>query len=198
MSLRRPQKLSAASIALAVVAVVLLAGCQRYERVVARSSILSGLEGSDSQIPEKQSKHAVHEIFSTPTGEIRVENELGEITLYAKNVRQLMTHITTTIQNEERDLFIDQVLSKVTKDEFTQRGLDPALAFEELTKHQREIFRLFYFMPMGEYTPGLHLKAVGFNTFRLQLSRARNESLYWIGIDSVFENGNYRLRWFVP
>ena len=185
-------------ILLAIVAGIVLSGCQRYERVVSRSSILSGLEGSESTIPQRRSKHAVHEIFSTPTGEIRVEDELGEITLYAKNVRQLMTHITTTIQKEEQDLFIDQVLSQVTKDEFAQRGLDPALAFEELTKRQREIFRLFYFMPMGEYTPGLHLKAVGYNTFRLQLSRARNESLYWIGIDAVFENGNYRLRWFVP
>ncbi|MGV6815366.1 MAG: hypothetical protein ACWA5W_10235, partial [Phycisphaerales bacterium] len=70
-------------------------------------------------------------------------------------------------------------------------------AFRELTKRQKDIFRLFYFMPMGEYTPGLYLKAVGKNTFRLQLSRARNEKLYWIGIDTVFENGNYRLRWFV-
>ncbi len=177
---------------------LVLVGCQPYERVVSRSSILSGLESSGSNIPEKRSKYAVHEVFSTPTGEIRVEDELGEITLYAKNIRQLMTHITTTIQDDEKDLFVDQVLSQITKDEFTQRGLNPALAFEELTKRQRDIFRLFYFMPMGEYTPGLHLKAVGRNTFRLQLSRARNESLYWIGIDSVFENGNYRLRWFVP
>lgn len=183
---------------LAIVAGIVLSGCQPYERVVSRSSILSGLEGSESTIPQKKSKRGVHAVFSTPTGEIRVEDELGEITLYAKNVRQLMTHITTTIQREEQDLFLDQVLSQITKDEFAQRGLDPALAFEELTKRQKEIFRLFYFMPMGEYTPGLHLKAVGFNTFRLQLSRARNESLYWIGIDAVFENGNYRLRWFVP
>lgn len=176
---------------------VCMGGCQRYERVISKSSVLSALEDKDSGIPKKRSANAVSDIFRTPKEGIRVENEDGTITLYAKSVRQLMTQITTTIQNGEEELFTEQVLSKVTRDEFLDRGLDPALAFRELTKRQKDIFRLFYFMPMGEYTPGLYLKAVGKNTFRLQLSRARNEKLYWIGIDTVFENGNYRLRWFV-
>ena len=109
-----------------------------------------------------------------------------------------MTQITLCIQNDERDLFVEQVLSQITKDEFYERNLDPGYAFDELVARQRDIFRMFYFMPMGEYTPGLFTKSIGRNVFRLQLSRARNEELYWIGIDSVFEKGNYRLRWFVP
>lgn len=173
-----------------------LSACQ-YERVVSRSSIISGLEGSESKIPEKKQNRTLPDFLRTPDEGIRVDNDDGTVVLYAKSIRQLMSHITTTIQNNERDLFVEQVLSQVTKDEFYERGLDPGIAFDELVLRQRDIFRMFYFMPMGEYTPGLFLQNVGRNMFRLKLSRARNEALYWIGIDASFENGNYRLRWFV-
>lgn len=176
----------------------LLLGACRYERIISSSSILSGLEGSESQIPAKKSSRPLPDFLRTPDEGIRIEHEDGSITLYSKSIRQLMAHITTTIQNGEQELFVEQLLSKVTKEEFYDRGLDPTLAFDELTLRQRDIARMFYFMPMGEYTPGLYLKNVGRNMFRLELSRANNPTLYWIGIDSVFENGNYRLRWFVP
>ncbi|MDF1809176.1 MAG: hypothetical protein P1U42_05715 [Phycisphaerales bacterium] len=169
-----------------------------YERVVSRSSILSGIEGAESNIPEKKAARPLPDFLRTPDEGIRVVDEDGSVTLYAKSIRQLMAQIITTLQNGERELFVEQVLSQRTKDEFYERGLDPGLAFDELLKHYRDIGRLFYFMPMGEYTPGLYLETVGKNTFRLKISRIRNESLYWIGIDTVFEGNNYRLRWFVP
>ena len=134
----------------------------------------------------------------TPAEGIRITNDDGSITLYTKSMRQLMAQITTTIQNGERDLFVEQVLSQQTKEEFYERGLDPGIAFDELVSRQRDIFRLYYFMPMGEYTPGMYLEGIGRNTFRLKVSRAANPSLYWIGMDAVFEDTNYRLRWFVP
>jgi hypothetical protein len=174
-----------------------IGGC-RYERVISSSSILSGLEGAESQIPAKRASRPLPDFLRTPDEGIRVEHEDGSITLHTKSIRQLMAQITTTIQNGEKDLFLEQVLSTITKEEFYERGLDPGLAFDELTVRQRDIARMFYFMPMGEYTPGLYLKNVGRNMFRLELSRANNPTLYWIGIDSVFEKGNYRLRWFVP
>jgi len=187
----------AAMILLAVLVNLPLGGCT-YRRIISQTGILSGLEGAQSQIPSKRPTQALPDFLRTPDAGIRIENNDGTITLYAKSIRQLMTQITTTIKNGEKDLFVEQVLSKVTKEEFYDRGLEPGLGFDELKAHQKDIFRLFYFMPMGEYTPGLYLQNVGRNTFRLSLSRARNESLYWIGIDAVFENGNYRLRWFVP
>lgn len=193
-----PRSLFPAAIGCAVFMLIVPMGGCRYERVISRTSILSGLDGSQSQLPSKRSSQALPNFLRTPDEGIRVENDDGTITLYAKSVRQLMAHITTTIQNGEKELFVDQVLSTITKEEFYDRGFDPGMAFDELTNRQRDIFRMFYFMPMGEYTPGLYLKTVGRNTFRLKLSRAGNEKLYWIGIDSVFENGNYRLRWFVP
>lgn len=177
-----------------------ISGCTPYERVVSRTSLLSSLEDSNDtgNIPKKSTGRTLPDFLRNPDEGIRVENEDGSITLYTKSIRQLMTQITLCIQNGERDLFVEQVLSQITKDEFFERNLDPGLAFDELVARQRDIFRMFYFMPMGEYTPGMFLKTVGRNVFRINISRARNPELYWIGMDSVFEHGNYRLRWFVP
>jgi len=172
-------------------------GCT-YERIVSQSNLLSGLDGAQSRIPSKRPGRALPDFLRTPEEGIRVEDEDGAVTLYSKSVRQLMAHITTTVRSGEKELFIEQVLCERTKDEFYERGLDPALAFDELAKRERDIGRLFYFMPMGEYTPGLHLKTIGRNVFRLELPRSTNESLHWIGLDVVFEQSNYRLRWFLP
>lgn len=183
---------------LCAASLLVLSGCT-YERVVSQKGILVGLDGAQSGIPAKREGRALPDFLRTPDEGIRVEDEeAGTITLYSKSVRQLMAHITTTIGNDEKDLFVEQLLSKRTKEEFYERGLDPGLAFEELKRRERDVGRLFYFMPMGEYTPGLYLKTIGPNTFRLQLSRVTNESLHWIGIDVVFEDKNYRLRWFIP
>ncbi len=175
-----------------------LSGCT-YEKIVSQSGLLVGLQGAESQIPAKRRGKAAPDVLRTPDQGIRIENEEdGTVTLYAKSVRQLMIHITTTLDKDEKDLFVQQVLSQRTKDEFHERGLDPGLAFDELKKHERDIGRLFYFMQMGEYTPGLFLQTISRNTFRLKLPRTTHESLYWIGLDVVFEQGNYRLRWFIP
>lgn len=176
---------------------VSLCGCT-YERIVSQSGLLTGLEGAESKIPPKRQARALPDFLRTPEGGIRIENEDGTITLYSKSVRQLMAHISTTIGNNERELFVEQVLSERTKDEFYERGLDPGLAFDELKRRERDIGRLFYFMPMGEYTPGVYLQTIGRNVFRLKLSKVTNESLYWIGMDVVFEDSNFKLRWFLP
>jgi hypothetical protein len=177
--------------------VQLLCGC-RYEKVISQRNILSGIQGAESQIPHKQrpnTKPAA--VFAVPEGGIRQEDEDGNITLYTKSFGHLMTHIAMVLENDEKELFIEQVLSQVTKDEFVERDLDPGLAFDELKARQREVFRLFHFMPMGEYTPGMVVQPVGRQTFRLALDGGSNRELRWIGIDAVFERGNYRLRWFV-
>lgn len=175
----------------------LLGGC-RYERVVSQSGLLTGLDGAQSGLPAKRQARALPDFLRTPDEGIRVEHEDGTITLYSKSVRQLMAHISTTVSNAEKELFLDFLLSDRTKEEFYERGLDPGLAFDELVRRERDIGRLFYYMPMGEYTPGLYLKTIGRNTFRLKLPRANNQSLYWLGMDVVFEQSNYKLRWFLP
>jgi hypothetical protein len=184
-------------IAITICLMAQLSACG-YERVVSRSGLLVGLDGAESQIPAKQRANMLPDFLRTPEAGIRVEDEDGTVTLYAKSVRQLMIHLTTAIADGERDLFVEQLLSTRTKDEFYERGLDPGMAFDELVRRQRDVGRLFYFMPMGEYTPGVDFRSIGQNVFRLRLPSKTHEGLYWIGIDVVFEDLNYKLRWFLP
>ncbi len=183
--------------AVCVSVLISLSAC-RYERVVSQSGLLTGLEGAESSIPAKRRANMLPDFLRTPEQGIRVEDEDGEVTLYSKSVRQLMIHLTTSIANGERELFLDQLLSEKTKREFIDRGLDPGMAFDELVRRQRDAGRLFYFMPMGEYTPGVDYRSIGQNIFRLRLPSATHEGLYWIGIDVVFEDLNFKLRWFLP
>jgi len=175
-----------------------------YERVVSRkglSTTLARLSETDrgaAGAPSVTARTGTNDVFHLPGGRIRVEDEDGGVTLYAKRVKHLITHIISTLENDERDLFVEQVLSVYTIEEFEERGLDPALAFDRIKERRRDVYELFGAMPMGEATPGLFLEQIGKNMFRLRVPRGRHPDLHWTGIDASFERGNFRLRWFVP
>jgi len=124
----------------------------------------------------------------------RVINPDGTITLNSPTIRALLRHILETIANEEEDLFTDQLLSTITKREFTDRGFDPVEAHREMTLRKDDIRALFRGMPAGEFTPGVLMQNVGRNTFRLAIKG--DPALYWSFIDVVLERGQYKLRWF--
>ncbi|MCC5821864.1 MAG: hypothetical protein LAT64_01095 [Phycisphaerales bacterium] len=167
------------------------------ERIVSRRGLLSSLPGAESNIPDHRTVNRP-DILRTPSSGIRETLEDGDtVILHAKSVRHLMAHIVTTMQNGEEELFVEQVLSSKTRQEFVLRGYDPAEAYKELIRRERDVFRLFNVMPFGEQTPGLFLQKIGDNEFRLQIPRSSFGELRWTGIDVVFENKNYRLRWFV-
>lgn len=127
---------------------------------------------------------------------VRTEPD-GKKTLIAKTGRQLMVHIYKTLDDNKPELFVDQVLSDVTKQEFYARGYDPVEAFKELQRRREDIDTLFARMPMGESTPGVILSKVGKGTLRLEVEGMAARDLKWAGMDMVLEKGNYRLRWFV-
>lgn len=182
--------------AVALCVLFLLAACTE-ERIVSRRGLLSSLPGAETRIPDNRSVHRP-DLLRTPESGIRETLEDGEtVVLHAKSVRHLMAHIVATMQNGEEELFVEQVLSRKTRDEFVFRGYDPAEAHRELVRRQRDVFKLFNVMPFGEQTPGLFLEKIGPNEFRLQIPRSSFGDLKWTGIDAVFEDGNYRLRWFV-
>lgn len=189
----RPPRVRVA-VVLAALCLTGAAGC-REERIISRKGLLSSLPGAQSGIPDGRTVRQ-SELLRTPRDGIRQTDEAGEVTLYARSVQHLMSHIVSTMQNEERDLFTEQVLSKKTRDEFRIRGHDPATAYDEIVRRQRDVFRLFNVMPFGEHTPGVFLRPNGPNEFRLQIPRSSFGDLKWTGIDVVFEDGNYRLRWF--
>ena len=124
----------------------------------------------------------------------RVINTDGTITLNSPTIRALLRHILETIANGEEDLFTDQLLSTITKREFTDRGFDPVEAHREMTLKKDDIRALFRAMPAGEFTPGVLMQNVGRDTFRLAIKG--DPGLRWSFIDVVLERGQYKLRWF--
>lgn len=183
------------SAATAAIALLALAACTE-ERIVSRRGLLSSLPGAQTQIPDERT--AVRpDVLRPPTGGIREVLEDDTVVLHAKTVQHLMSHIVSTIQNDEKELFVEQVLSRQTRDEFRIRGYDPGTAFDEVVRRQRDVFKLFNAMPFGENTPGIYLQTIGRNEFRMQVPRSGRADLKWTGFDVVFEKGNYRLRWFI-
>lgn len=124
----------------------------------------------------------------------RVVSPDGTITLNSPTVSDLMRHILETIVNEEEELFTEQMLSKVTTQEFLDRGFDPVEAHREMVRRQKDIRALFQAMPAGEFTPGVLMENVGRNTFRLAIKG--DPGLRWSFMDVVLEQGSYKLRWF--
>lgn len=182
---------------LALVSAVPLAGC-RYERVVKYEPMLSGLPGAqvgaDVTTGEKRSSATAAVDAAQET--LRIERPDGSVQLISRTGRQLMSHIYTTLENGEEDLFVEQVLSEMSKKEFAERGVDPREGFAYLKQNERAIRKLFNAIPMGEFTPGVFMKPVGNNVFRLEVSGLGARGLGWTFMDMVFENGGWRLRWF--
>lgn len=170
-------------------------GCYQ-ERIVSAKGLLVGLPGAETGLPVESSAKFVPTL-ATPRNGIREQIDEDTVVLHAKTIQHLMSHIVHAIQNDEEDLFVEQIMSAVTLDEFDTRQVDPALGFQEIVRRQRDVFMLFNAMPFGESTPGLYLQPLGPNTFRVALPKSAWGDLKWVGIDAVFENGNFRLRWFV-
>ena len=173
------------------------AACTPYRKEVSRKGLLTKLANQQDGIHETPDPTSINAIFAVPGGNIRTEDQDGNVTLYAKSIKHLMNHIIYALENDERDLFTQQILSQITIDEFTARDLDPGIAFDQLVKHKRDVYKMFRYIPMGESTPGIYIEPVGKNLFRLAISRAGRSQLLWIGIDVSFEHTNYKLRWFV-
>lgn len=186
-----PSRLLLVSVAL------LLAGCQTEKTEFLRNPFFANLPGAHYGMAVKRDLGAYEDPGKLSEDELIVESKPGEVKLLAKSVRHLMIHIHNTLDENQRDLFVDQVLSEATKLEFRDRGLEPGLAFDFLQSQRSEIDALFNSMPGGESTPGLFLRPVGNKTYRLALDGMLGRDLGWVGMDVVLEGGDYKLRWFV-
>lgn len=173
----------------------MLGGCV-YEKRTIKGGLLAGLPGSQSSETVKLQTGKTMDPSIAPEGGIRQVDERGNVTLYARSARHLMAHIYTTLANNERELFIEQVLSERTKREFDDRGLEPGLAFDELKNRERDVLKFFNTLPFAENTPGVHLEGLGPNVFRMRSPGGRDSGLRYQFMDLVIEKGEWRLRWF--
>ena len=185
----------------ASVTLVLCAACAEEREVVAWNPPLAGLPGAQPGMAVKGGKGGDKAAGRTTgvreyaPGELRIENDDGSITLVASTGKHLIMHIVRTLRDDDEALFTEQVLSQMTKNEFIARGYDPSEAFRELKRREADAMKLFYRMPNGELTPGVFLKRVGDDVYRMQAGGARGD-LRWTYMDMVYEGGNWRLRWF--
>ncbi len=169
------------------------------ERVVYYRPMLAGLPGTESNTPitDPRPRGAIDVPPPTPNEELVVKSpDRKQTHLVARTAHHLMIHVYTTLRDGDEALFLDQVLSVRTRDEYFERGLDSREAFTFLTEHLGEVKKLFDQMPMGEYTPGLYLEPVGPNIFRLEVHGKAAQDLSWTGFDMIREGADYRLRWF--
>jgi len=172
-----------------------LSACEPEERIVSRHGLLSGLPGSQSQLPEPE-KRSVSTSDKPVEQRLRIEHEDGSVTLISNSARDVLIHVVATLKDEEDELFVEQVLSERTKQEFYERGYDPVWAYRELKRRERDVRRLFAAMPYGEFTPGLRLQPNGVNEFRVKVPPTKG--MPWNFIDVIVEHGRWRLRWFGP
>ncbi len=187
-------------------AAVALTACTET-RVIHNRPMLSGLPGSNTGMeitgprnappPPTAAADPNNPTAANPSGLPRLvtEDRDGNRTLIIRSGNDLIHHITWTLEAEERDLFTGQVLSRITQAEYRERNRDPREAFDELKKRERALRLLFARMPLGEFTPGMVMKPVGNNVYRLQVKP--DSRLYYTGMDIVSEGGMWRLRWFV-
>lgn len=181
-----------------IVLALLLAGCME-ERIVYRNPLLGRVPGAQSGMPVTGPKGAK----ALPTGlnpkDLRREGADGSITLVAKNGQQLLYHLQTTIRDEDPDLFVDEVLSESTRQEYYARNEDPSLAYLRIKDHEDDLNALLRALPQGEYTPNVKTTTQpGGRARRIELVGRAREGLRWVGVDLELEKGNWRLRWFVP
>ncbi len=173
-------------------------GCREEVRVVKWNPMLGNLPGAVSGTPVTSDRPGYVDPTKIPIDQLVKVDADGKKTLIAKTGRHLMIHIYNTVQDNDAPLFVDQVLSDMTKRECYQRGVDPREVFNELKRRWNDVQDLFNAMPGGEYTPGAIVKPVGAGVQRVFIQGPITRGLAWTGFDMVMEHGEWRLRWFVP
>lgn len=175
----------------------LLVGCEAETKIIKYRPFLAGLPGAETGSDVTASPTSRSALLKeSNVSKIRTIDDDGNVKLTARNGRDLIVHIYETIRDNEKDIFTRQVLSQSTREEYVKRGFDPGKAFDDLRARSDDIVDLFNAMPQGELTPGIFLKPIGKNRYRLQVSGLAARDLKWTSMDVVSERGNFSLLWF--
>jgi len=182
-----------------LVLITAVLGACAEEKITYYRPMFSGLPGVESTTPITDAKPR-GAVDAPPPSEVETLSTLSpdrkQTHLTARTARHVMIHIYHTLTDDDEALFLDQVLSTRTKDEYYDRGMEPRDAFVLLKENFAEVKKLFDAMPMGEFTPGMYLEPVGPNILRLEVHGRAAQGLSWTGFDIIREGADYRLRWF--
>lgn len=174
----------------------LLAGCAPEERVVRYKPFLANLPDAKTGQPAVgvEARRAP-EAGPDDDGSI-IRNRDGSVTLVSKSIRQLMRHIERTLDNEEDDLFFEQLVADATKQHLRAEGIDPREFVSSLRERRRDIAVLFARLPVGEYSPGAVFEPVGDRMYVVRLTGPAARDIRFTKLWVALEKGQYKLVWF--
>ena len=176
--------------------ILLLGGCTSETRILT-PPLMSRIPGATSAGDYERTTKPGEQQGVASSEKTLLEKPDGSKYMVAHNGRELMLNILKCFDDELPELFVRDVLCSVTRAEYAERGLDPVQAYHTLRPRKADIMLLFERIPGGEFTPGMLVKTVGRNMFRLELTGKFTSGLPYTGMDMMFENGNYKLRWFL-
>lgn len=175
---------------------LVLSGCTET-RVIREHTPLAGLPGAQGGVRVGEKLEGYVDPTATPAGRNFILHEDGRVELLSKTGDHLLKHMSGVLRTGNRELFVEQVLSEQTKQEFIDRRLDPGEAFDRIVEREADFRAMRARMPLGENTPGVVMRKLGSRVYRVETTGLAARDLSWKGFDMVFEKGNWRLRWFV-
>ncbi len=181
---------------LVVVASMGTVGCTQT-RVIRAHTPMAGLPGATGGLRVGTKLQGYIDPTATPGGRNFILRDDGEVELIAKTGDHLLKHLSGVVRTRNKQMFVDQLLSEVTKQEFIDRGLEPGLAFDMLVEREADFRAMRSRMSLGERTPGVSMYKLGKRVYRVKATGLATRGLAWIGYDMVFERGNWKLRWFI-
>lgn len=187
-----------------------LAGCATEERVVEVRGGLAGLArlpGASSNLPLEavgpsaaDSAERWNELLGAQDkGEkieghaLRRELEDGSVLLLSRSPRELILHLYETLRDGELELLEEQIISARTKRAYLSQRKSSREAVDWLVKNREDVEALLATMPAGEQTPGVVMRPLGQNAFRLSSGDAAGLGLKLKQLDLVVEQGRFRL-----
>ena len=174
-----------------------LASCATETKVIKYHPMLAGLPGSQTGTPVVRGDNYVDPTVVPPDKLVVEDPVTHKKVLTAKSGRHLMVHIYNAITANDKETFVDQILSTASKQDCADRGVDPGECFDELVRRKEDVFALFNAMPGGEGTPGVYVQNLAPKVERIKVEGLAAQGLAWTGMDMVMEKGNWKLRWFV-
>ncbi len=124
---------------------------------------------------------------------LRRRLEDGTVVLVSRSPRELILHLYETLRDNELELLEEQVISQRAKQAYLASRKSPKDAVAWLVKHRKDVEELLATMPAGEQTPGVFMKPLGNNAFRLNSADAAALGLKLRRVDVVVEQGRFRL-----
>ncbi len=117
----------------------------------------------------------------------------GSVLLISRSPRHVMIHLFETLRDEEDELLLNQVISNRLREEYEERGKDPAMIVRELRRERQEIVKLMTAMPMAEQTPGALMRTTGRNVFEVTAPGGPALDQKFKRLSVVIEKGSFRL-----